>query len=310
VTAPQQILIAGTGAMATLFAWRLANAGNDVTLLGTWQTGLDALRERGARLVDARGNENAMPVRVTDDPAECKGAKQSIVLVKAWQTKRAAGQPAQCLAADGLAVTIQNGLGNYEMLASALGQERAALGTTTTGATLLGPALVKPAGNGSVSIQTHARLAPLAAALTASGFTVNIVPDARKLLWAKLVINSAINPLTALLRVQNGELLERPTARALMRALAQESAAVAAAEGVRLATDDPAAMVEEVARQTAGNYSSMLQDIQRGAPTEIEAICGAITRAGQRHGLTSPLNEAFWRLVEALAPAKPEAVRA
>ncbi|MGE5072507.1 MAG: ketopantoate reductase family protein [Anaerolineae bacterium] len=309
MTAARQILIAGTGAMATLFAWRLASAGNDVTMLGTWQPGLEALAQRGARLVDARGNEAAVPVRVTRDPAACKGARQAIVLVKAWQTARVAEQLRQSLAADGLAVTVQNGLGNYEVLASALRKERVALGTTTTGATLLGPGLVKPAGNGSISIQSHERLAPLAAALTASGFKVNVVPDAHELLWAKLVINSAINPLTALLRVQNGELLERPTARALMRALAQESAAVAAAEGVQLAGDDPAALVEEVARQTAGNYSSMLQDIQRGAPTEIDAICGAITRAGQRHGLPTPLNEAFWRLVAALTPVAAEVVR-
>ncbi len=302
----RRILIVGTGAMATLFAWRLALAGSQVTLLGSWQPGLDALRRDGARLVDQRGSEQAAPVRVAASPDECRGVKQAIVLVKSWQTERAAAQLAQCLASDGIALTLQNGLGNHEILAEALGAERVALGTTTAGATLLGPGLVKPAGNGSVSVQAHAHLGQLPAALQAAGFTVELVQDAQALLWKKLVVNSAINPLTALLRVPNGELLQRPTARALMRALADETAAVAAAEGIRLPFEDPGALVEAVARETAANYSSMLQDVQRGAPTEIDAICGAIVRAAQRHGITAPLNEACWRLVAAVVQTAPQ----
>jgi 2-dehydropantoate 2-reductase len=301
-----RILIVGTGALATLFAWRLANAGSDITLLGSWQPGLIALRDRGARLVDGRGNERTVPVRVAQTPRECRDARQAIVLVKSWQTERAAEQLAQCLCNNGLAITLQNGLGNYEVLEKALGKERVALGSTTAGATLLGPGLVKPAGNGSIAIQSHTHLDPMVAALRLAGFQVDTIQDAQALIWGKLVINSAINPLTALLRVPNGELLKRPTARALMRALAEETAAVANAENVRLALEDPAAMVEDVARKTATNHSSMLQDIQRGAPTEIEAICGEVVRRGQRHGIPTPLNQACWQLVEALTQAAPD----
>ncbi len=297
---PTPILILGTGALATLFAWRLARAGHEITLLGSWQLGLNALREHGARLVDAHGNEEAFPVKVMEDAAECRGAKRAIVLVKSWQTDQAARQLTRCLADDGLAVTLQNGLGNYEILEARIGHERAALGTTTAGATLLGPGLVKPAGNGSVSIQSHPRLAPLEAAFVSAGFDVKVVADARALIWGKLVINSAINPLTALLRVPNGELLNRPAARALMKCLAEETTAVALAEKVDLRFGDPASFVEDVARRTAANYSSMLQDIRRGAPTEIDAICGAVTLAGERDGVPTPVNDACWRLVQAL----------
>jgi 2-dehydropantoate 2-reductase len=305
----REVLIAGTGAMATLIAARLSGAGRLVTMLGSWQPGTTTLQERGARLVDVHGNELAYPVRVAQDPAECRGARQAIVLVKSWQTEHTAGQLAQCLAPDGIAITLQNGLGNYEMLERALGQERVALGSTTTGATLLGPGLVRPAGNGSVSIQSHERIGALTEALSTAGFDVHVVKDARALLWGKLVVNSAINPLTALLRVPNGELLLRPSARALMRALAKETATVAEAEGVQLPFADPAERVEEVARQTAENYSSMLQDIQRGAPTEIDAICGAISRIGQNRGIATPLNEACWQLVAALTHAAAQATR-
>ncbi|HEX8990737.1 MAG TPA: 2-dehydropantoate 2-reductase [Anaerolineales bacterium] len=301
-TRPQSssILIRGTGALATLFAWRLTNAGYDVTMLGSWQLGLRALREKGARLVDAHGNERALPVRVAEHPDECRGIAQAIVLVKSWQTELAARQLRECLAPDGLALTLQNGLGNAETLGSSLGSDRVVLGTTTTGATLLGPGLVKAAGEGPVSVQSHPGLAPLISALKSGGFEVKEVTDATSLLWGKLVINSAINPLTALLRVANGELLNRPAARELMRRLAEETAAVARAEGVKLPFVNPAAMVEEVAQRTGSNYSSMLQDIRRGAPTEIDAICGAVASIGERDGVATPLNEACWQLVSAL----------
>jgi 2-dehydropantoate 2-reductase len=325
------ILILGTGALATLFASRLALAGHRITMLGTWKDGLEALNKNGARLVDANGREQKFSVRVTDRPKDCAGIKYAIVLVKAWQTERAARQLKECLARDGLAITLQNGIGNREILekylddsfapedeesaeqknrkssalraSSAANNSRVALGTTTTGATLLEPGLVKAGGEGKISIEAHPALGPLEEALRSAKFNVEIVNDAHSLIWGKLVINAAINPLTALLRVPNGELLNRPAARALMRALAEEASAVALAEEVNLPFDDPIAVVEDVARKTAVNHSSMLQDVRRGAPTEIDAICGAVTRAGKRHHIPTPVNEACWRLVQAMIPA-------
>ena len=295
-----ELLIAGTGALAVLFAARLTQAGHRVTLLGTWRGGLNALKQEGARLVDAAGNEQSFPVCVTDNPQDCRGARYAIVLVKSWQTERAARQLAECLAQDGLALTLQNGLGNREILVHSLGAGRVLLGTTTGGGTLLGPGLVKPGGEGILSIEAHPALAPLEDALRSANFKLDIVQDVRSLVWGKLIINSAINPLTALLRIPNGELLNRPPARALMHALAEETAAVAASEKVKPAFGDPVAIVEQVARDTAVNHSSMFQDIQRGAPTEIDAICGAVTRTGQRNNIPTPINQVCWQLVRAL----------
>jgi 2-dehydropantoate 2-reductase len=128
-----------------------------------------------------------------------------------------------------------------------------------------------------------------------------LVTEAEGLLWSKLVINAAINPLTALLRVTNGQLLERPAARTLVAAAAREAADVAAALGLRLTYPDPVAAAESVARRTASNTSSMLQDVMRGAPTEIDAICGAIVSAGEEWGVPTPVNGILWLLVRALA---------
>lgn len=295
-----KLLIVGTGALATLYAARLIEAGQSVTMLGTWQAGLSALRENGIRVVEANGDERQFKVHATDDPRKCVGTKFAVLLVKAWQTERAAGQLHECLADDGLALTLQNGLGNYETLTRHLGLARVALGSTTTGATLLGPGSVRAGGEGVISLGRNQSLGPLEAAFQSAGFKVKVVEDALSLVWGKLVINAAINPLTALLKVKNGELLERPTARALLGALAREAAQAAQAENIALPFADPVAAVEEVARKTAANHSSMLQDVLRGAPTEIDAICGAVMQTAEKHGGDAPVNRTCWQLVKAL----------
>ena len=294
------VLLVGTGALATLFAARLSEAGHSVSMLGTWKSGLKALQENGARIVDANGNERAYKVHATDDPREVSGAKHVLVLVKSWQTERAARQLKESLADDGLAITLQNGIGNKETLIRDLGTGRVSLGTTTTGATLLGPGLVKIGGEGIISLEQHQALGPLEAALRSSNFNLQIVDDARSLVWGKLVINAAINPLTALLRIPNGELLSRPLARKVMSALARETAEVAKAERIHLPFSNPVEAAEDVARKTATNMSSMFQDVRRGAKTEIDAICGAVTLRGQKHGINTPYNRACWQLVRAM----------
>jgi 2-dehydropantoate 2-reductase len=242
-------------------------------------------------------------VRATADPSECGEADLAIVLVKAWQTERAARQLEQCLPKHGLAVTLQNGLGNREILAERLGAGRVALGVTTTGATLLGPGVARSGGEGIISLETHPRNQELSGLLSGAGFRVEIVPDARALVWGKLVVNTAINPLTALLRIPNGALLEHATVRLMMAALARETASVATALGVPLPFKDPVSTAEAVARKTAANRSSMLQDVKRGAPTEIDAICGAVVRAGKERGRRAPANWTMWRLISALSPS-------
>ncbi len=299
----QPILIVGTGALATLFAARLSANGHPITMLGTWGDGLHALNENGARLVDANNVEHAYPVEATNDPATCRGARYALVLVKSWQTERVAIQLADCLAEDGLALTLQNGMGNRELLAGTLGLPRVALGVTTTGATLLGPGLARAGGEGVISVEAHSRLGPLEAALMGAGFNVQVVNDADALVWGKLVINAAINPLTALLRVPNGELLQRPAAHKMMGLLAREAAAVATAQGIHLPFKDAVQAAEDVARKTASNHSSMFQDIRRGAPTEIDAICGEITKTGKKLGVDTPANRICWYLTRASLPS-------
>lgn len=296
-----QVLLVGTGALAILFAARMSRAGHQVHLLGTWKQGLDALRKRGARLME-NGNETAYDVHATSEPGNIRGIKLALVLVKSWQTEHAALQLKECLPEDGVALTLQNGLGNYETLTRELGPERAALGITTTGATLLEPGLVRAGGEGKIAIERDQALDPLEAVFRSAGFHLDVVEDAQSLAWGKLVINSAINPLTALLRIPNGELLVRSQARKMMAQLACETAQVAHAENIRLPFDDPVSAVEEVARLTAANYSSMHQDVQQGRPTETDAINGEVVKRGAQHGIPTPYNLVCWQLLRSTVP--------
>jgi len=303
-------LIVGTGAMACLFAARLSAAGFTPAVMGSWPAGLDALEQHGVTLVEPDGQERTYPVEVIRSSKPRRTWPYALVLVKAWQTAGSAERLAGFLAPDGLAITLQNGYGNREALAAVLGAERVALGTTTFGATLLAPGRVRPGGEGQINLQALDRLTPLVDILCRSGFKIEMSPDIDSLLWGKLVINAAINPLAALLRVTNGELLTRPAARALMKDLAQEAAAAAAAQGVRLPYDSPERVVENIARRTAANRSSMLQDVLNGRMTEIDAINGAVVRLGRQAGIPTPLNEMCWRLVQALHPVEEKPIEA
>jgi 2-dehydropantoate 2-reductase len=294
------LLVVGIGALACLFAARLSGSGNEVTMLGSWSEGLTALRQHGVRLLGMDGRTHQYPV-VVFDGADFRGEfAQVLVLVKSWQTERVARQLEGCLTRGGIALTLQNGLGNYEILAGVLGHEMVALGVTTVGARMIEPGYVQHTGEGKVSIGAHPSLDGLEELLKKAGFQIELINDPKSLLWGKLVINAAINPLTALLRIPNGELLSRPTARELLRDVAYEATLVASRQGIKLPYGDPGKAVEEVARNTAANISSMLQDVLRGTPTEIDAINGAIIKAGDQVGVPTPVNRLLWQLVKCL----------
>lgn len=292
-----EITILGTGAMAMLVGSQLAKAGVKVHLLGTWREGIEAVNQDGIGVVE-KGAARYYPAEAHLDPGKLKDTKQALVLVKSWQTTRAANQLKEILSSDGIALTLQNGLGNGEILEAALGAERTSLGVTTYGATVLGPGKVKPGGAGVISVGEHPRLAGLLSMLEESGFVLQQISDLSGLIWGKLVINVAINPFTALLGVRNGQLLESSSIKQLMGLAAREAAAVATQLGIPLNFNDPAQAAEAVAEATGENLSSMLQDIKRGAPTEIDALCGAVVREGRKVQVATPVNEILHMLIQ------------
>lgn len=302
-----RVLVVGTGAMASLFAARLARFTRAaVTLTGTWLEARAAIVSHGVHVEESSGSWSARP-----DVAPLEGphppADFVLVLVKSHQTGLVAETVARALRPAGHALTLQNGLGNQEALLRATGPGRVSVGVATLGATLVRPGYVR-ATPGSVALgagpSPPSGLLRLADLLTAAGFETTLEADVDRVVWRKLAVNCAINPLSALFGCPNGELLAVPERRASLVRAAREVGAVAAAKGIDLGAD-PAELALEVAAKTASNRSSMLQDMLRGVPTEIEALNGAVVREAHALGVPVPVNESLW---DAIAKAQPQRV--
>jgi 2-dehydropantoate 2-reductase len=176
-------------------------------------------------------------------------------------------------------------------------------GSTTHGVTFLAPGRIRHAGRGQtllgVARGPRSLASEVAALFARAGLVSSVADDLDRILWEKAVVNAAINPLTAILRCPNGEILACPEARLVSKGGAREACAVALAQGVRVAPD-PWPRVERVLRATAANRSSMLQDVEAGRPTEIEAITGEIVRLAGARSITTPISRGLLSLVRAL----------
>ena len=318
-----KIGIIGAGALGSLIAFYLS-AHADVWLLSRRREQIDAINRNGMHR-ELNGIVETRRPRAAADPAEIGACEIVLVLTKSYATAWAAEQARRllrtgdqeprtgqsttsgsrfsALGSRSLVVTLQNGLGNRELLALALGDANVGQGVTALGATLLGLGQVRHAGQGTTvfgAAPDRARMALLADLFNTCGLPAELNDDLDALVWGKLVVNAGINALTALLRVPNGALVANAAARALMADAIAEAAAVAQARGTTLPYDDALAHTLAVAQATGANHSSMLQDVLRGSPTEIDAINGAVQREGLRLGVPTPVNNMLAALVRAL----------
>ena len=328
------MVIFGTGALATRMGWHLSRAGAGVTLVGTWQAALDAVAERGVGL-EVDGVYSTAPAASASLGDAVGPAPLVLVLVKSHRTASVAPHALRAAAPGGLVLTLQNGLGNLEALEATLGEIGTsqidpppvahgrsdllstpipasisiAAGVTSLGAMSTGPGRAIAGGAGETvlgappDMETGARsiLDGFAELLRLEGLDVRFEADLDGLVWRKVAVNCAINALSAIRGVPNGKLLQDETDRVLLRAAAGEVASVAAALGIAAGTPEELAdLAETIARRTAENRSSMLQDIERGARTEIDALCGAIVRHGERAGVATPVNVRLWREILSL----------
>jgi 2-dehydropantoate 2-reductase len=267
--------------------------------------GMGAIGHVVARALDGRAelvkvDRTHAPLRDRETPVDA-----AIVTTKTPGTAWAAEIAAKVLAPDGVALTIQNGLGNHEILVEHVGPERAAVGVIYVGAQLVNGEL-RATGPGKVELgrpgaaPPRARLDELAELLRAGGMDVTVVDDAWPAVWRKLVTNAAVNPLSALIRRTNAELLADPSTSRVADCLAREVARVATAAGIQIGEDDAVKQWRAMAALTGANRTSMLQDVEAGRPTEIDAISGAVAREGERRGVAAPLNQAMTLLVSAV----------
>lgn len=295
------VAVIGTGAMGSLFAARLSNHAN-ITMIGSWKKQLSAINKHGLRFLHPDGTESRHFFRTANDPSKLAGCPLALIAVKSWQTNQAVDYVKQMLSPNGLALTLQNGLGHFEIISSRLSPSQSVVGVTSEGATIIEPGLLRYAGAGITHIGTTSatedRLVAISELFHDSGFDTRLTSDLDGLVWGKLVVNAGINPLTALLQVPNGYLMEDDIAQRLMCLAAEETAAVALAKGLELPYISASERVMEVAQATATNRSSMAQDIARGTPTEIEAITGIVVKQGREFGVHTPVNDALYHLVK------------
>ncbi len=243
-----------------------------------------------------------IPARATTNAAEILACDLVILAVKSFDTREALAPVARLASAGSAFLTVQTGIGNIKVMESLLPRNAILGGYTFMAATELGASHVKHGGAGKTVIgeldgSMSDRIRSMADAFTACGIETEISPSIHTMIWKKVVVLSAINPVTALLRVPNGFLLEHMESISLMKRLIDEAAAAAEARSIVLRVDELYDTLFETLKRTAGNLSSMLQDILEQRRTEIDSQNGAICRYARERGLPACTHETIVDLV-------------
>jgi 2-dehydropantoate 2-reductase len=296
-----KITIVGAGAMGSLFGALLAESGHEVRLLDVWQEHVDAVNKKGLS-VEREGRTRSIVLKATTDLRQVDKADLVIVFVKSSQTGKAAETARAALRKDGWVLTLQNGMGNAEAIARVVPASRVLAGTTSHGATMLGPGMIRHAGVGPTVIgawtgEEPAGAKKMAECFNRAGIETAVADDVRSLIWSKLLVNVGINAVTALTGIRNGQLLDLESTRWISQTAVEEAMAVARNLGVRV-RDDAVSHVFQIAEATAANRSSMGQDLDHKRRTEIDAINGYVVREAEKLGLPVPVNRTLSGLIE------------
>jgi 2-dehydropantoate 2-reductase len=298
------VTIVGCGAVGSLFAANLAQL-DDVEV---WAFDLDrehvaAINEHGLRLSGA--GEVVGKLRATTDAAELPPSDFGVVATKCMHTAPAIEATAAAFA-NGSVCSVQNGVGNEEVLAQHV--ERVIRGTTFPAGRVVEPGHVQWDVKGDTTIGPfEPRPAPmadieqLADACTRGGMPTQAVADARGPQWRKLIFNAATNPIGALTGLTHGRVVEDAGLRRLVSQLVDEGKAVAAAQGIELDAD-PEELIDHAARPDVAydHKASMLQDVEARRPTEIDYLNGGISRFGREQSVPTPMNDAVTALIKGL----------
>jgi 2-dehydropantoate 2-reductase len=299
-----RVCIVGCGAVGSLFAANLALLDDvEVWAYDVSQAHVDAINAHGLRLTGA-GEVIGHPT-ATSDASALPACDVGIVATKAMHTEGAIAATAHAFA-DGAVATVQNGVGNEEVVARHVA--RVIRGTTFPAGKILEPGVVQWDVKGETTLGPYEpqpagaeEIARLAEACTRAGMPTSAVADARPAQWRKVIFNASTNPVGALTGLTHGRVCERPDLRAIVSALVDEGKAVAAAQGIVLDAD-PEELIDHAAKPEVayGHKASMLQDVEARRATEVDFLNGGIARFGRELGVPTPLNDAITRLVKGL----------
>ncbi len=297
--------ILGAGALGCLFAARLHHTHHEVTIFHHRRDVLNEIKHHGIRLRTTSGKLEHEIVEAKISVDKTDHFDTVLLTVKAYDTSNLAQRLANTLRKDTTLLTLQNGLGNVETLTDFFPRSSILAGSTTEASRLLRAGFVEHTGGGITWIgelngKKSGRLVALRTALQEAGFDTRISQNINGVLWSKAILNSAINPLTAITRLRNGELLQIPELLQLTDTVIQEGIEVSRSSSVNLPTPGPKKLVKQVLARSKRNKSSMLQDIERGKRTEIFQLNGIISEIGQSLGIPTPYNYELTAIVTAL----------
>lgn len=290
--APPRIVIVGAGAMGCLFAARLTLSGNDVTLVDVDRHRIHMINEQGLVLEDDAG---IWPVRLRAATAGeiHQPVDLLIVFTKGNHTRAAVESVAHLSASRPVALSLQNGIGNAEIIAETFGSKRTLFGTAHVPADLILPNRVRTHMPNSLALggnepNSQALAAAVVKLLAQAGFDASASSNIRETVWDKLAFNAALNAPAMICEKTNGGLDVLPGLR-VARAVIAEAVAVARASGIKLDGSRIDAAVCSALQDHKGHKASMLQDREAGRLTEIDMINGAIVREGERAGVPTPV---------------------
>lgn len=305
---PLRMAILGAGALGATFGFLLADSGVDVTLVDVDQRKIAALTEEGVTLVWPDGTRRTRHIPATTDPTTVGPVDLVQISVKGYHTRSAAELARPLLGERTYVLSLQNGLLNLEAIADVVGIARVVGGVTAHSAMPLTATVIRYNGGlGGIDLARFdgtddPGLARVVAMFTGVGFPTHLIAgDVRAPMWKKLLANTSTNPVAAITGMTGYELRDSPAASALIRALADETAAVAKANGIRFDVIDAAGdFVIRTLDFVGDNKVSMLQDIEAGRRTEVDNLNLAVVAEGERLGVATPLNWAIGQLVRAL----------
>ena len=303
-----KITIVGAGAMGSLFGGLLSESGNEVYLLDIWKEHIETINKKGL-WIEGLSGDRFIKIKAVTEPKEIGGTSDLIIIfVKSYHTESAAKNISLLVGKSTSILTLQNGLGNFEILSNVFGLEKVIAGTTSYGATMLCPGRVRHAGIGPTAIgelngKITTRVEKIAQILTQAGIKTETSDNVMGLVWSKLLINVGINALGVLIRVKNGELIKGKYSPKLQAALVEEAIEVANKKGIKLVHQDMIKEVASICEETSANLNSMLQDVLKKKRTEIDFINGAIVREGNKLNLSIPVNQVITDLIKAVEEA-------
>ena len=295
-----KIAVMGAGAVGCYYGAVLARSGREVTLIARPQH-VEAIHRAGLRLQTASSDE-LVKVKTSVAAEGIRGAQLVLFSVKSTDTEAAGKAMAPFLERDAAILTLQNGVDNAERLAQTLGRE-VIPAVVYVAVEMAGPGHVRHHGRGELVIGTSAASKAIVDAFKAAGVQVDISDNVMGALWAKLIVNSAYNALSAITQLPYGRLVQNAGIPEVMGDVVDECLAVASADGVNV-PGDMHETVRRIAQTMPGQYSSTAQDLARKKKTEIEHLNGFVVSKGQALGVPTPVNRLLLALVQSLEATK------